>query len=287
MKYRAIQDHARRFPIRLMARALEVSAAGYYAWARRPESARSQDNRDLTGQIRTIHARSRHTYGSPRITEELRSAGRSVGENRVARLMRAHGIRAKTVKKWKATTDSRHKLPVADNTLDRQFTVKQPDRVWAGDITYCWTEEGWLDLAVVLDLYSRAVIGWAMGSRLTADLATTALTMALWRRKPGTGLLHHSDRGGQYASGDYQDLLTDHGITCSMSRKGNCWDNACVESFFGTLKKELVHHRHYRTREEAKQDIFEWIEVFYNRQRRHSTLGYRSPAEFEAIMKVA
>ena len=287
MKFRAIAEHVRRYPVRLMCRALKVSHAGYYAWARRSESPRARSNEALAVRIRACHAQSRHTYGSPRITHTLHAQGQSCSENRVARLMRAHGIRAKTVKKWKATTDSRHKLPVAANTLDRQFTVTQPDRVWAGDITYCWTEEGWLYLAVVLDLYSRAAIGWAMGSRLTADLATDALTMALWRRKPGTGLLHHSDRGVQYASGDYQDLLTDHGIKCSMSRKGNCWDNACVESFFGTLKKELVHHRHYRTREEAKQDIFEWIEVFYNRQRRHSTLGYRSPAEFEAIMKVA
>ena len=287
MKFRAIAEHVRRFPVRLMCRMLQVSAAGYYAWARRPQSTRSQRNRDLTEQIRTLHARSRHTYGSPRLTRDLREAGHPVSENRVARLMREHSIRAKTVKKWKATTDSSHRLPVAANTLDRQFAVTAANRVWAGDITYCWTEEGWLYLAVVLDLYSRAAIGWAMGNRLTADLATDALTMALWRRKPDKELLCHSDRGVQYASHDYQDLLTEHAITCSMSRKGSCWDNACLESFFGTLKKELVHHRQYRTREEAKQDIFEWIEVFYNRQRRHSTLGYRSPAEFEAIMKVA
>jgi len=287
MKFRAIAEHVRRFPLRLMCRVLQVSAAGYYAWARRPESTRSQSNCKLTEQIRGLHRQSRHTYGSPRITRELREAGEVVGENRVARLMRLEGIRAKTVKKWKATTDSRHKLPVAANTLNRQFTVQKPNRVWAGDLTYIWTEEGWLYLAILLDLYSRAVIGWAMGSRLTADLATDALTMALWKRKPTEGLLHHSDRGVQYASGDYQALLTAAGIECSMSRKGNCWDNACIESFFGTLKKELVHHRRYATREEARQDIFEWIEVFYNRQRRHSTLGYRSPAEFEATRKVA
>lgn len=176
---------------------------------------------------------------------------------------------------------------MAANTLDRQFTVTAPNRVWAGDITYIPTAEGWLYLAVVLDLYSRAVIGWAMGPRLTADLAADALTMAIWRHKPAPGLLHHSDRGVQYASGDYQALLADAGIACSMSRKGNCWDNACVESFFGTLKKELVHDRRYPTREEARREIFEYIEVFYNRQRRHSTLGYRSPAEFEAMRKVA
>jgi transposase InsO family protein len=287
MKYRAIQDHADRFAIRLMCRALKVSPAGYYAWRTRPESARAKANRALLVEIRVLHAASRRTYGSPRLTRDLREAGHACGENRVARLMRTDGIRAKTVKKWKATTDSCHRLPVAANTLDRQFTVTAPNRVWAGDITYVWTTEGWLYLAVVLDLYSRAVIGWAMGSRLTADLATTALTMALWRRKPATGLLHHSDRGVQYAAADYQRLLGEHGVSCSMSRKGNCWDNACVESFFGTLKKELVHDRRYLTREEAKQDIFEYIEVFYNRQRRHSTLGYRSPAEFEAMNQVA
>lgn len=287
MKYRAIQEHVRRFPIRLMCRALAVSAAGYYAWTTRPESRRGQRNRGLLVEIRTLHAQSRRSYGSPRITHDLRAGGHRVSEKRVARLMRIDGIRAKTVKKWKATTDSRHKLPVAANTLNRQFTVNVPNRVWAGDISYCWTEEGWLYLAVVLDLYSRAVIGWAMGARLTADLATDALTMALWRRKPKPGLLHHSDRGVQYASGDYQRLLAAHNIACSMSRKGNCWDNSCVESFFGTLKKELVHDRRYATREQAKQDIFEWIEVFYNRQRRHSTLGYRSPAEFEAMTNVA
>jgi transposase InsO family protein len=288
VKYRAIRDHADRFDIRLMCRALQVSPAGFYAWRARPESQRSRANRALLMEIRAIHVQSRCTYGSPSVWDELcNKRGQHVGENRVARLMRVNGIRAKTVKKWKATTDSAHRLPVAANTLDRQFAVTSPNRVWAGDITYVWTAEGWLYLAVVLDLYSRAVIGWAMGSRLTADLAQDALTMALWRRKPKSGLTHHSDRGVQYASQDYQQQLADAGIACSMSRKGNCWDNACVESFFGTLKKELVHDRRYVTREKAKQDIFEYIEVFYNRQRRHSTLGYRSPAEFEVMNRVA
>lgn len=287
MRYRAIRDNVGRFDIRLMCRALKVSSAGYYAWCGRPESERARRNRALLVEIRAIHAESRRTYGSPSIWDRLRQRGQGVGRHRVARLMRGAGIRAKTVKKWRATTDSNHKLPVAANTLERQFTVTAPNRVWAGDITYVWTAEGWLYLAVVLDLYSRAVIGWAMGPRLTADVAAQALTMALWRRKPARGLLHHSDRGVQYAARDYQRLLAGAGISCSMSRKGNCWDNACVESFFGTLKKELIHDRRYATREEAKQDVFEYIEVFYNRQRRHTTLGYRSPAEFEAIMKVA
>ena len=287
MKYRAIREHADRFRIRLMCRALKVAPAGYYAWRDRPESERMRANRGLLVHIRAIHAESRRTYGSPSIWDRLRQRGHGVGKHRVARLMRAHGIRAKTVKKWRATTDSTHALPIAANDLDRQFAVSAPNRVWAGDITYLWTDEGWLYLAVVLDLYSRAVIGWAMGARLTASLATQALTMALWRRKPAKGLLHHSDRGVQYASHDYQQRLADAGIRCSMSRKGNCWDNACVESFFASLKKELIHDARYATREDATQDVFEWIEVFYNRQRRHTTLGYRSPAEFEAIMKVA
>ena len=287
MRYRAIRDHVDRFAIRLMCRALKVSSAGYYAWVTRPESERTKSNRRLLVEIRAIHTESRRTYGSPSIWDRLQKRGQGVGKHRVARLMRANGIRAKTVTKWRATTDSQHKLPVAANTLDRQFAVTAPNRVWAGDITYLWTDEGWLYLAVVLDLYSRAVIGWAMSSRLTAALAREALTMALWRRKPEPGLLHHSDRGVQYASGDYQQALNDAGIHCSMSRKGNCWDNAVVESFFGTLKKELIHDQRYATREAATQDVFEWIEVFYNRQRRHTTLGYRSPAEFEAMQKVA
>jgi putative transposase len=287
MRYRAIQEHDRRVPIRLMCRALAVSPAGYYAWRDRPESRRSVHNRTLLSAIRVIHRESRETYGSPSIWDALIKQGHEVGKHRIARLMRGAGIQAKTVKKWRATTDSDHTWPVATNTLNRQFQVKRSNRVWAGDITYVWTTEGWLYLAVVLDLYSRTVIGWAMGSRLTVELAERALTMALANRTPTAGLLHHSDRGSQYAATSYQRLLGEHGITPSMSRTGNCWDNACVESFFGTLKRELVYHRHYTTREEATQDIFEYIEVFYNRLRRHSTLGYYSPAEFEARTAVA
>ena len=287
MRYRAIQEYNRRYPIRLMCRALAVSPAGYYAWRTRPESVRGAVNRALVATIRVIHRASRETYGSPSIWDALIKQGHGVGEHRVARLMRQEGIRAKTVKKWRATTQSNHRLPVALNTLNRQFTVTQPNRVWAGDLTDVWTTEGWLYLAVVLDLYSRLVIGWAMGSRLTVELAEQALTMAVANRTPRAGLLHHSDRGSQYAATSYQHLLGEHGITTSMSRKGNCWDNACVESFFGTLKRELVYHRHYETRDAARQDIFEYIEVFYNRRRRHSTLGYDSPAEFEARTAVA
>ena len=287
MRYRAIQEHDRRYPIRLMCRALAVSPAGYYAWRSRPESPRSANTRTLLSAIRVIHQESRETYGSPSIWDALLKQGHCVGEHRVARLMRVEGIRAKTVKKWRATTQSNHRGLVAENTLNRQFTVEHPNRVWAGDLTYVGTTEGWLYLAVILDLYSRLVIGWAMGARLTADLAEQALTMALANRTPTAGLLHHSDRGSQYAAASYQRVLDAHGLIPSMSRKGNCWDNACVESFFGTLKRELVYHRHYTTREDATQDIFEYIEVFYNRKRRHSTLGDDSPAEYAARAEVA
>jgi transposase InsO family protein len=287
MRYRAIQEHDRRFPIRLMCRALAVSPAGYYAWRDRPESRRSVHNRTLLSAIRVIHRESRETYGSPSIWDALIKQGHGVGKHRIARLMRAEGIRAKTVKPWRATTQSSHRMPVAANVLDRQFSITRPNRVWAGDITYVWTTEGWLYLAVVLDGSSRAVIGWALEARLTGDLAREALTIAIRHRASTSGLLHHSDRGSQYAATAYQQLLTTHGMTGRMSRRGNCWDHACVESFFGTLKRELIYHRQYRTREEATQDIFEYIEVFYNRLRRHSTLGYYSPAEFEARTAVA
>jgi putative transposase len=287
MRYRAIQAYDRRYPIRLMCRALAVSAAGYYAWRARPESPRSIQARTLLSAIRVLHQESRGTYGSPRIWIALVKQGHCIGEHRVARLMRQDGIRAKTVKKWRATTQSQHRFPLAANTLERAFTVEAPNWVWAGDITYVWTREGWLYLAVLLDLYSRRVVGWAMSQRITVELTEQALTMALAKRVPTAGLLHHSDRGSQYAATSYQCLLDEYGLIPSMSRKGNCWDNACVESFFGTLKRELVYHRHYATRDEARQDIFEYIEVFYNRQRRHSTLGYDSPAEYETRAAVA
>ena len=287
MRDRVIQEHDRRDPIRLMCRALAVSAAGYYAGRSRPESPRSIQTRTLLSAIRVVHLESRETYGSPRIWDALVKQGHHIGEHRVARLMRVEGIRAKTVKKWRATTQSQHRLPVAANTLDRAFTVEAPNQVWAGDLTYVWTLEGWLYLAVLLDLYSRRVVGWAMSQRLTVELAEQALTMALANRAPTAGLLHHSDRGSQYAATSYQRILATYGLRPSMSRTGNCWDNACVESFFGTLKRELVYHRRDVTREEARQDIFEYIEVFYNRQRQHSTLGDHSPAEYEARAAVA
>ena len=277
-----MRAHTGRVPVRLMCRLLAVSPAGYYAWLTRAESCHTAENRRVVAAIRVIHAESRQTYGSPRVHATLQAQGQRVSPHRVARLMRASGIRAKTVKKWRATTDLAHTYPVVPNRLNRQFAVAAPNCVWADDITYIWTTEGWLYLAVVLDLYSRRVIAWGMGSRLTQELAQTALTMALEHRRPARGVVHHTDRRSQYAATGYRALLADRGLTASMSRRGNCWDNAVVESFFHTLKTEHVYHQRYHTREEARQDIFEWIAVFYNRVRRHSTLGYCSPAEFEA-----
>ena len=232
-------------------------------------------------EIELSHKASDRTYGSPRVHEDLQERGIPCGRNRVARLMRERGIRAKQARRYKATTDSDHSHPVAANLLDRQFDVDEPDRVWTADITYIWTRAGWLYLAVVLDLFSRRVVGWSMSNRIDGQLTLTALRRALWGHKPPPGLLHHSDRGSQYACGDYRDLLDEHRLICSMSRKGDCWDNAVSESFFKTLKVERVNDRDYWTREEAKTDITDYIERFYNRKRRHSHLGYISPVEYE------
>jgi transposase InsO family protein len=261
---------------------LHVSRSGYYAWVDRPVSHRSQQRELLLSEIEEIHhERKKDVYGSPRVHEELKARGKRYNVKTVARIMRENGIKSKTAKKFKVTTDSRHRRPVAENVLNRDFEVQQANQVWLADITYVWTREGWLYLAAVEDLYSRKVVGWSMSKRLTRCLVTDALEMAIDRRFPGEGLMHHSDRGSQYASEDYQRLLSKHGITCSMSRKGDCYDNAPMESFFATLKKELIHYEDYETREEARQSIFEYIEVFYNRIRRHSALDYKSPDEFE------
>ena len=268
-----------------MCRVLEVSTSGYYDWRGRAESRRQKQDRRLVVEIKAIHKESRQTYGSPRIHDELKDRGVRCGRKRVARLMRLHGLRAKQTRRFKATTDSTHTLPVAENVLSRQFTPSAPDVVWAADITYIPTRQGWLYLAVVLDLFSRRVVGWSMHKRLGRSLVLDALQMALRRRSPRPGLIHHSDRGSQYASGDYQGLLQAQQMVCSMSRRGNCWDNAPVESFFSTLKRELVHHRRWQTRTEARAEIFEYIEVWYNRQRRHSSLGYQSPVQYEALFK--
>lgn len=276
-----MQTHRTAFPVALMCTVLKVSRSGYYACCRRPVGPRRQQNEALRERIRAIHRDSRGTYGSPRVWRELRDQGQRCGRHRVARLMRKDGLAAKVKRRFKATTDSRHRLPVAANLVSRDFSPEAPNRLWAGDITHIWTSEGWLYLAVVLDLFSRAVVGWAMTETLSRRLVMGALRMAVARRRPEAGVIHHSDRGSQYASADFQALLSTHGLRCSMSRKGDCWDNAPVESFFGTLKQELVFHERYATRAQARQSIFEYIERFYNRRRRHSSLGYLSPAAFE------
>jgi len=263
---------------------LKVSRSGFYAWLRRPESRQAGKRRRLTALIKTIHKESRQTYGSPRIHAELKARGEACCLNTVACYMRENDIYAKTKRKFKHTTDSNHKLPVAENLLNRQFTQSEPNLAWVSDITYVPTREGWLYLATVQDLFSRKIVGWAMSHRIDRQLVIDSLRMAVGNRRPPPGLLHHSDRGSQYASNDYQDLLEEHGMTCSMSRKGNCWDNAVMESFYRSIKTELIHHEDFQTREEARRAIFEYIEVFYNRVRRLSTLGYVSPLEYELAL---
>jgi putative transposase len=281
LKYTVIQQHRSHYSIRMMCRALGVSSSGYYDWRSRPESARAQRHRQMTEKIRYFHKMSRQTYGSPRIRKDLLETGERVGKNTVALLMQRARIVPKTVRRYRVTTDSRKTVP-APNVLDRVFTAKRPNERWVSDITGIPTRAGWLYLAVIIDLHSRAVIGWAMNKRMKSTLVTDALKMALMRRKVRRPLLLHSDQGSQYAAAHYRTMLANNGIECSMSRKGNCWDNAVAESFFHTLKAELVHHEEYRSRAEAKASIFEYIEVFYNRQRRHSHIGQMAPLVFEA-----
>jgi putative transposase len=272
--------------VKLMCQVLNVTRSGYYAWRDRqdrPASARRQRRVELVSKIRQVHERSRGTYGSPRIAVELKEAGVKVSENTVAKYMRQEELAVRPRRRFvPRTTDSAHQHPVAPNRLGRDFVATAPNRKWACDLTYVWTDQGWLYFAVVIDLFSRRVVGWSMSDDLKAAGVAEALRMALARRKPGAGLLHHSDRGVQYACELYRSLLAAHGIAVSMSRPGNCYDNAVVESFFGTLKSELVHREHYRTRDQARSSIFRWIECWYNRRRRHSSLGYLSPEAFEA-----
>jgi putative transposase len=260
---------------------LEVSRSGYYAWRTRPPSATAIRREELAAQIRVVHAEVKERYGSPRMTVELQSRGVACCVNTVATVMNRHGIRAKTVRRFVRTTDSRHDRPVFENVLDREFTATKPNEKWVMDLTYLPTVEGWLFLALVVDLFSRRIVGWSMAATMTSRLVVDALEMAVRQRGPQAGLIAHSDRGSQYASEHYQAELHREGMVGSMSGVGQCWDNAVVESTFGSLKRELVHHETYATREEAKASVFEYIEVFYNRIRRHSTLGYVSPAEYE------
>lgn len=271
-----------------MCQVLGVSRSGFYAWLKREESERSRVDRELTGEIRLIHQGSRGTYGSPRIHRQLRRQGIGCGRHRVARLMQKSGIQGRARRRFRIrTTDSNHSYPIAPNRVGRDFTARRPNELWVADITYIPTDEGWLYLASIVDVFSRMVVGWAMESHLKSSLVQSALRMALDRRRPARGLVHHSDQGRQYAAKEFQDLLRAHGLICSMSRRGDCYDNALQESFFHTLKVEHVHHQRFATRREARISIFEYLEVFYNRERMHSALNYLSPAEFEALSQAA
>ena len=276
-----IHDHVADFPVQVMCELLGVSRGGYYAWAGRAESARAADDRTLAAEIRAAYEASRGRYGSPRVHAELRARGRRIGRKRVARLMRGMGLAARRRRRFRRTTDSRHAFPIAPNLLERNFTAEAPDRVWLADLTYIWTAQGWLYLAAVLDLYTRRVVGWAMADHLRHELTLAALDMAIVRQRPAPGLVHHADRGVQYAAHGYRTRLRRHGMVCSMSRKGDCWDNAVAESFFATLRAELVDHERYPTREAATKSIGDYIDNFYNVERRHSYLGYLNPIEFE------
>lgn len=273
------------FPIALMCRVLEISRSALYAWRRRrvQRLAREQADSALATQIHQIHAASRATYGSPRVHATLRREGRRISRKRVERVMRDAGLHGKIRRRWRNTTDSNHALPLAPNTLNRQFSAESSDKVWVVDITYVPIAGDFVYLAVILDIHSRMVVGWALENHLRTELVLKALNMALGARVPASNMLHHSDRGCQYASGAYREALELHGIEASMSRRGNCYDNAVVESFFGTLKQELVHSAHWITIAEARAALHDYIEVFYNRQRLHSSLGYRTPAEVDKL----
>jgi putative transposase len=260
---------------------MEVSRSGYYKWLRHPESERERQHKEWTAQIKEVYDQSRQLYGSPKVTERLNQKGVIISQRTVTRIMKENGIRSKTVKKYKATTNSKHALPVQENVLDREFTASKPNEKWVTDITYVSTAEGWLYLASVMDLYSRKIVGWHMSERMTKELVLQALKQAYGRQHPDPGLLHHSDRGSQYASFDYQKQLQIYEMVGSMSRKGNCYDNACIESFHSVLKKELIYLNKYETREDAKKSIFEYIEVFYNNERIHSSIGYHTPSDYE------
>jgi len=281
VRYRCIDRRRSHYPVRMMCRLLEVSRSGYYAWRVRPESQRAQTDRELTGVIRCLHAESGGVYGSPKIRDELGEQGYRCGRHKVARLMRKAGLKGCPKRRFRVTTQRDPSHPVADNLLQQDFTAEAPNERWASDITYISTQQGWLFLAVVMDLYSRRIVGWSMSRWLSRHLAIDALNMAIEQRRPDGVLIHHSDRGSQYTSDDFRDQLDKHGIQCSMSARGNCYDNAVVESFFGLLKRERVNRTRYLTRDQARADVFDYIERFYNRKRRHGHLGNISPAAFE------
>lgn len=287
MRYPFIVAEKANYPVAVLCRVLQVGRSGFYAWCQRRPCRRKIQDRRLKVQISAIHKASYKTYGSPRVHAELQARRVAVSRKRIARLMREAGLTGLAPRPFRRTTDSDHDRPVVANLLDRGFDVTAPNRVWATDITYIRTWEGWLYLAVVVDLYSRRVVGWALADHLRTDLVLRALHMALGLRQPGKGLLHHSDRGSQYASDTYRELLEQRGISCSMSRRGDCWDNAVVESFFGTLKTELIYRRPWPSRRQAAAAVAKYLEIFYNRHRRHSYLGYLSPADYEDASQAA
>ena len=281
MRYRFIDEHKKAWPVNLMCGVLSVSRSGYYDWTGRGPSRREQSNREMDRRIGEIFAHHRQRYGVPRITEALHDEGIDCSENRVARRMQALGLKAIQAKKFKVTTDSNHSKPVAPDLIEQDFSAEAPNQKWTSDISTVWTDEGWLYLAVVMDLYSRAIVGWSMNRRMTQQLVCDALTMALFRRGFPKGTIIHSDRGSQYCSKRYQRLIKNNGLRCSMGRKANCYDNAVTESFFHTLKVELVYRERYTTWDRARFSIFEYIEMYYNRQRKHSAIGHRIPMLFE------
>ena len=275
------------YPVTLLCQVMEVSRSGFYDFMKRLQRPKDPQEQRLIVKVRAIHKANDEAYGSRRMSQALRADGEGVGRCQAGTLMKKANVEVKQKKRFRVTTDSKHNYPVAPNLLDRQFDIETPNTAWGGDITYLWTDEGWLYLAVIIDLFSRRVVGWSLSSRMKVDLVRDALLMAIWRRKPGRGLIHHSDRGSQYACHEYQDILEDHGIIPSMSRKGDCWDNAVIERFFRSLKSERTNHRRYQTRDAARQDVINYIEMFYNSRRLHSYLGYVSPAEYEKLAKVA
>lgn len=281
MKYAFIRENRTDYTVRRLCRVLGVSESGYYAWVDRPASMTARKNQQLITQIRCFHRASNDIYGAPRIHRDLLQHGECVSRQRVGRLMRQAGIQSKVAKKFIVTTQSKATTPLAPDRLRRNFTTSKPNEAWVSDTTFVRTRQGWLFLAVVLDLYARKVVGWAMSKRNNTELVSDALTMALWRRRNHRDVIVHSDRGSTYGSSSYRALLRDHGARCSMSRKGDCYDNAVAESFFSSLKTELVDHEDYRTRDQARQSLFEYMELFYNRRRRHSYLDYVSPDEYE------
>jgi transposase InsO family protein len=283
VKFAFVSEEQVAFPVAVMCRVLGVSTSGYYAWKGRPTSLRTLRDVELAAQIRVAHGASAGRYGSPRVHAELRASGEKVGRKRVARIMKEAGLAGRMRRRFRKTTDSNHSLPVAPNVLERDFCTAAPNQAWVTDITYLWTREGWLYLAVMLDLFSRRVVSWATSASIDRHLALTALRAALRDRRPGAGLVHHSDRGSTYASGDYRGTLESHAIKCSMSRKGDCWDNAVAESFFATLKREVEEIDHLESHAQANAVLADYIDRFYNFQRRHSTIGYRSPVEFELM----